>query len=123
MSLLFNACGGSDEADEADRHRHRDAGTTVYATVTACPAITRFDVAPLQTGLGGAVQLTAEALEGSVAGASFTWIASAGRVTVPNRATTSYTCTAPGRVLLTLRVSNRLGCTETRSASITCAGR
>jgi hypothetical protein len=91
------------------------------APLVQCPGLFTLLVAPDQVEVGGSVAVTATTEANLDGGATqLSWSAQSGTFSDPNAALTTFTCTAPGTVALHLTVT-RESCTETLSASVTCA--
>jgi hypothetical protein len=75
---------------------------------------------PDRAEVGRAVTVTATAPNGTEAGMSvLSWSALSGTFSDPSASTTSFVCTAPGPVTITLKATQER-CSETLDASVTC---
>jgi hypothetical protein len=112
---LVTACTNDDKPT-----CHSKVGSAgVNGSVTACPVITSYDVAPSQVVMGKSVQLTASATDPSGATLTYSWQSTSGVVADTHTASTTYRCTAPGPATLTITASNGL-CDDTASAVVDC---
>ena len=77
-------------------------------------------LAPLETGIGGQIMLSAAATapDGSV---TYRWEGEGGLIKKPTAPETTFTCTAEGKHTVVVRASSRGG-TSTMSVPVTCAG-
>ncbi|HEX3770747.1 MAG TPA: hypothetical protein VHV30_07785, partial [Polyangiaceae bacterium] len=83
-----------------------DSGTLdITGQVTACATANGISALPGETTVGASVALSASASGASPDGIGYTWSAPSGTFSAPNAANTSFTCTAPGPVAVTLSVS------------------
>jgi hypothetical protein len=97
------------------------AGTCdLFADATRCPDLTSLQVGPDRAEVGGSVAVTA-VVTGGVAGETpvLSWSALSGTFADVSAPITTFTCTVPGRVTVTVTATEQ-GCTETMSASVDC---
>ena len=131
LVLLLSGCGGrngssscgssggnADEGDGGDGGGGRIVGT---GTVTNCPTITSVSISPneLDLGAGGQATLTATASVPFNGIAGLSWSAPSGAFGDPNAAATTFQCTAPGMVTVTVTATYD-GCSTQQSGEITC---
>lgn len=111
-----SACSTSYESPPCPSHRG-SAGVTADPTI--CPKIGTYSVTPTETQVGQPITLTATATSKTSDPLTLTWKASSGAVTDGSAANTTYRCTSPGAVTLTLTVSNGR-CGESIDVSVEC---
>ena len=71
-----------------------------------CATVTSVSETPAETTVGNSVSLAAAATAPNAAALSYAWSASSGSFSAPTSATTSFTCSAPGAVTVTVSVSD-----------------
>jgi hypothetical protein len=101
---------------------HGDGGcVAVSATAEDCPTVTSMGIAPaeLDVGAGGTSTLTAVAAEPGGGSPTVHWSATSGDLGDANAATTTFSCTVAGPVVLTVAVTNGV-CGDRLSGTITC---
>jgi hypothetical protein len=98
-----------------------DADASLRIDAPVCPTIDAISASPSSIEVGFSVALTAAAsdLDNSPAPLAYAWSASSGTFGSATAANTTFTCTAPGVVTLTLVVSDG-DCTDTGTVPITC---
>ena len=111
-----SACSESYESPPCPSHRG-SAGVTADPTI--CPKIGTYSVSPTETQVGQPITLAATATSKTGDPLTLTWSASSGTVTDGAAANTTYRCTSPGTVTLTLTVSNGR-CGESIDVSVEC---
>jgi hypothetical protein len=121
MSLLFAmAVGCSAPAEPAAAVCHsQDAPVRVGSSVAICPVVVSFVIAPNVATVGAEVRIMATAVDPDTEDISFSWKASTGAVADPRAPSTSYRCSAPGRVTVELTVSDGT-CQDQESGQIDC---
>jgi hypothetical protein len=91
----------------------------VNSSAIRCPDLTYVTVAPAQAEVGGTVAVAALATGEVDAGTtSFSWSAPSGRFADPSSPVTTFTCTAVGKITLTVTAKQE-GCTETNPMPVT----
>jgi hypothetical protein len=115
------AAGGSPPADEGDGGEGGGGRIIGTGTVTNCPTITWVSIVPneLDVGAGGEATLSAMATAPFGGIPVLLWSAPTGTFGDPTAATTTFQCTAPGMVTVTLTASDQ-GCSTQQSGVITC---
>jgi hypothetical protein len=89
-------------------------------SVIHCPQLSSILVRPEQSVIGGAVALSATTTDDVDASTTvFLWSAQSGTFADPSSLLTTFTCTAPGNVTITM-TATRDACTQTLSASVDC---
>jgi hypothetical protein len=131
LAVLLVGCGGgngssscgpgggnADEGDGGEGGGGRIVGT---GTVTNCPTITWMSIVPseLDLGAGGQATLTAMATAPFGGVPTLAWSAPSGTFGDPTAGTTTFQCTEPGAVTVTVTATYQ-GCTAQQSGVITC---
>lgn len=96
-------------------------GMVVITVGIVCPGfeIEALNVAPLSASVGGSVTVGAAASLIDGGGATYKWSAPAGSFARTTDAQTSYTCTTPGPVALTVTAAND-ACRASQSVTVDC---
>jgi hypothetical protein len=117
-----SSCAGGPPADEGDGGEGGGGRIVGTGTVTNCPTITWVSIVPneLDVGAGGVATLTAMATAPFNAIPVLQWSAPTGIFGDPSAATTTFQCSAPGVVTITLTATDQ-GCSAQQSGVITCA--
>jgi hypothetical protein len=116
---LVSAFGSSVACDAGSSSACSPASPT---PLIQCPGLFTLLVAPDRVAVGGAVAVTATASApaGTEAGATdLSWTAPSGTFSDPASSLTTFTCTSPGTVTLSL-TATRGGCAETLNATVSC---
>jgi hypothetical protein len=100
-------------------------GHVVISVGIQCPGlrVSQYTLSPLSTSVGGTIDVMAAGTDDSSDAAiiSYAWSAPTGKFSDPASAHTTYTCTAPGEVTLTVTVSNG-DCRAMGGMMVTCRG-
>ncbi len=84
-----------------------DAGSvSVGGQTFDCGTVTAVSASPSETAVGSSLSLSGAATGPAPSSLGYAWSASSGTFSAPRSAATSYTCTAPGAVTITLAVSD-----------------
>jgi len=93
-------------------------------TEDACPRLTSWLAEPLETSVGGTIEVSASAVDRDKGDhLSFLWSASAGHFTQPRVAATHYSCGGAGTQTITVQVSDDhapASCSDARSMTVRC---
>jgi hypothetical protein len=86
-----------------------------------CPgfAIQALNVSPLSASVGGSINVSAAAPSIDASAATFHWSAPVGSFVRTTDAETSYTCTTPGQIALTVTASSD-ACRDSQSVTVEC---
>jgi hypothetical protein len=122
-------CGGGAAAGTSNNGNVHINGTVSEAPGTGdnCPQVSSWTVSPLETSVGGAIDVTADAIDadpGETATLVYAW-APADRFATATGTTNTYRCLAPGPDTITLTVTDAhkpVPCTETLQFAVTCVG-
>jgi len=87
--------------------------------ITLCPEFTFVFASPLQTGVGGQINVSATASDADNDPLSFSWTATAGSFVNPAAASTKYNCTSAGTQVLTVTATDGI-CEKQRTVNVTC---
>jgi hypothetical protein len=100
---LTPGCSG----DDYPRPPCRTNQGTVHLifTIGGCPSLTSFEILPATVDVGSSVQLLASAAITLDETPRFSWAATGGKVADPSAANTTFECTDPGVVDLTVTLS------------------
>ena len=98
----------------------------VNGVLNVCPVIDGIGASPAEVKVGGSIALSATAhdSDASPSALSYAWTASAGTLSDASAQNPSFTCTAPGPVTLTLKVSDgdpAASCGDTTTALVNCS--
>ncbi|HVZ20061.1 MAG TPA: hypothetical protein VG871_03305 [Vicinamibacterales bacterium] len=98
-----------------------DDGMVVITIGVVCPgfAIQSLNVSPLSASVGGSIDVSATAPSIDASAATFHWSAPVGSFSRTTDAQTSYTCTTPGQVALTVTASSD-ACRDSQSVTVEC---
>jgi hypothetical protein len=101
--------------------RGPSAGGIVVVTggVNNCPRITSYSGAPVTVSVGGSIAIAASALDLDDNPLAFNWTAPTGAFADTAAASTTFTCTTAGAVILTVAVSDGM-CQDTATLPLTC---
>jgi len=94
----------------------------VNGVLNICPVIDSLSVAPAETTVGHAVSLTATGNDADKlpSALSYSWSSSSGTLSGANSATAALTCSAVGKVTVTLTVSDG-DCSDSLTQTVTCS--
>jgi hypothetical protein len=106
LASIAVAAGCSSADYEPPPCRSTTGGVEINTPVTGCPQLTGFAILPSEAVVGGSVELLATAKAPLGATLDFSWTANSGVVANAHSADTTFMCTAPGLVELTITVSN-----------------
>jgi hypothetical protein len=118
LATAVFACSSSDYVPPCHK---RTVQVGVGATFNVCPEITSFQALPTEVAVGTDVQLAARASDPDSNNLAFSWEASVGSVDDVGAPETTYRCSAPGPVTLTLTVTDGI-CEDRASISVFCDG-
>jgi hypothetical protein len=112
-------CTGWEEIDWS--HSHRTQGTAFLqgdVSMRVCPDIRYYTVAPLQTSVGGSLELRVAASNdgGPVA---IRWSGTGGEIDDPSAEETTYVCTAPGKQRITVTAFG-VACERSQQIDVRC---
>jgi len=111
---LLSACGDEHDPDVGK------VTLTVRARNT-CPRLTSWMAAPLQTSVGGAIDVSAGASDPDPGDhLRYLWTASAGSFARPDAASTRYSCGAAGLQTITVQVSDDASCADAHLMAVRC---
>jgi hypothetical protein len=98
-------------------------GQIHIAIGVVCPwfAVTSYSVSPLAASVGGTIAVSAMTSDADGAAITYQWTATAGSFEAPTDATTVYTCTTPGSIVLTA-IAQTGPCQAARTIPVTCLG-
>jgi hypothetical protein len=109
------------------RPRGLDSGLVSFmGSLTSCATIQSIDVNPSETTVGGVVTLDATASGVDPAALTYAWSAPSGSFGSPGASSTTFTCTTPGTVLVTLAVGDGatgdggVPCGDTEGFTVQC---
>lgn len=95
-------------------------GMMVSPSASRCPDLVSVAVSPSQTDVGGSVAVGATVTGAVDAGTvTFSWSAPSGSFADRSSPVTTFTCTAPGIVTVTVKATQE-GCSEMMTASVDC---
>ena len=102
----------------------RFGGVRVNGKFNICPSLSKVVVAPLQTSLGNAISVYAEALDAEGDPIDYAWTADSGSFQDPSAPDTIYTCEETGEHEITISVSDDGGrhCMDSWAVDVTCVG-
>jgi hypothetical protein len=102
-------------------HKKKTTGSVqVDASFDVCPNIDGIDTNPQETTVGNSVMLIAHTTDvDPKATVTFSWTAPSGTFAPADAATTSFTCTAPGSVLVSLDITDGV-CGDSSSLLVQC---
>ena len=84
------------------------------------PVLTMVFAAPLETGLGGEIELGAQAEDPDGDSLVYRWTGSGGKIAGATRANATYTCREQGEHAVVLRVFDRGGLEDTSAFVVQC---
>ncbi|HEY3252982.1 MAG TPA: metallophosphoesterase, partial [Polyangiaceae bacterium] len=98
----------------------------INGVLNVCPVVDSLNVAPSELTVGGSVVVSATAHDSDAAPSplSYQWTASGGTLSSATAQNPTFTCTAPGSVTLTLKVSDgdaTPDCADSMTATVTCS--
>ncbi len=104
------------------REQPRTGSARINGTVNICPVIDALSASPAEIEVGNAIALGSSAhdTDGVPAALTYAWTASSGTVATPAAANTSFVCTVPGTVTVTLTVSDG-DCGEAQTQTVVCS--
>jgi hypothetical protein len=93
----------------------------VGGSVKNCPTVGSLSISPAELDVGGTGEatLTASAAVPGGGTISYAWSASSGVLGAPSSATTTFGCTAPGLVNVTITATSD-GCSDHASGTVAC---
>jgi hypothetical protein len=96
-------------------------GMVHIAVGVVCPGVrlVSYTVSPLTASVGGTISVAAAAADVDAGSLTFAWSASSGTYAEPAASNTTYRCTTPGPVTMTLLVHADF-CQESNSIMVTC---
>ena len=115
MTLVLAGCGVGQ-----DWYEYRPEPAREEAPPNRGPVFTLVFVAPLETSLGGEVQLSAAAKAVDDGPVSFRWEGKGGVIKKPTAGETTYTCAVQGTHTLAVRASSPSG-SSVMTIPVTCA--
>jgi hypothetical protein len=126
LAGLLAACGGDGRNGEGNgsgggsADASGEGGIRVTITVARCPKVSSIGIAPSETAVGSTVDVMAWATVQGDASPTFAWTAPTGIFADSGGAPgTTYECTAPGPVTLTVTAMND-GCNDKATAQVSC---
>jgi hypothetical protein len=124
LALGFVPLGGPPICQDFDEHAICGAAHNRQAcgvTFNFCPTIDTYEISPLDTRVGGVITLmsTASDEDDGPLPLAYTWSATSGTIAAPSSPNTTFTCTVPGPVTLTLTVTDD-DCSDTISVDVEC---
>ena len=118
FATVLAACTGWEEVDFPGYGNEGMLFAQADATVKSCPEINYYTVSPLQTSVGGTLQLRVSA--SSPAGPLLVlWTGTGGTVKEPKAFETSYTCEVVGPQKIEINIRGN-GCVRTQRIDVTC---
>ena len=104
------------------REQPRTGSARINGTINICPVIDAMSVSPAEIEVGNAVTLAGAAhdTDGVPSPLSYTWTATTGTIAAPTAANTTFVCTTPGTVTVTLAVSDG-DCGEALTQTVVCS--
>jgi hypothetical protein len=115
LASIAACAGGGPAAGDASADKS-DASDAESALV--CPQLS-LTIAPREAPVGGEVSVQASLTPSAGPGVSYTWTASGGEFLSSIAASTRFSCTAPGPVVVTVQ-ANSGACVETSSSTVQC---
>jgi hypothetical protein len=96
-------------------------GMVVITVGVVCPgfSIQALNVSPLSASVGGSINVSAAATSADAGVPAYRWSAPSGSFARTTEAQTSYTCTTPGSVPLTVTASSD-ACRDSQSVTVEC---
>jgi hypothetical protein len=117
VALIMAACGNS-AASACDPLAAFNGSSVIH-----CPQLGSILVRPENAAVGESVAVSAITTDDLDAGTTmFAWSAPSGTFADPSSPLTTFTCTAPGTVTVTI-TATREGCTQTSRLSVDCVAR
>ena len=120
MAVVLGGCEVGQDWYEYRREPPREPPRDT--PLNLAPVFTLVFVAPLETGLGDPITLSAAATAVGDGKLSFRWEGKGGTIAKPTAKETTYTCAVAGKHTLTVRASSPGG-TAVMSIPVTCSGK
>jgi hypothetical protein len=115
------SAGGGSSSDASTDSTGGSGGIIVGGTFNNCPTVTSMSISPNELDVGGGGMATLSAMATVPGGAipEYTWTAPSGIFTNPHAPSTTFECTVPGMIPITVTASVT-ACSDHLTGVVTC---